>query len=790
MKKILTMIITTLMTITSLFSLTGCSKVGQLSYYSYDSNDKELNKSLFYENSSSEWGADPSILYCTEGEYAGSYFIYATSGAINTSGIQVWRSTNMTDWICMGNAFMPDVDVNWAYKGFWAPQCIYDAEYGKYVLFYSAPWGSASTVRYDSCAVSDSPIGPFYEITSDTKTASEPVLQFELHTSEFNPAYYSTQVGHYGIAGFIKVIGPSPFIDPETGKRYLFFVSDLGESGAEASGAYCIEMKDWATPIYSTMKRITSFGYTNIEETKKITEGGNTNEGPMCFYHDGKYYLIFLTYTYYNAKYQTRAAVADNVMGPYEKFDLDDGAQVIFTERNFQRQAAGIHGLTNSGNQVIAAYMTFKNNVDYDGSRKFAIDEIVWAENSQGILCMQCNGPSVTPQPLPEAISGYKNMAKYATVTSDNTASDSDVKYLTDTVVPYHDNSLAPEYHAGDGTTTITFEFDEYVTLRAVMAYNSKDYDYMFNCIDKITFEYTKNGKTGTVSIGPVDYNWDYYDFDNDKAAVGSACIAEFDELDVKKVTIEISNPDNADGIKIPEIVLLGKESDGSSANAGRTGALYEEYTFENVVETYDWQNVETKMAVDGVYNQEYGKPVYRMYAGQNQESETYTDLYVYRDDEGIYVFADVHDKTLLFDVDAAVSENSNTIICLASKSKGSVDKQCIACRVDVSGAVNRSIGVRSQKAWLRSWYTGSHAVKLQGGTLDNLSECTGYCVEIFVPYEQLGITSKDDFSMIRVFLGNFCVADTGVIRRELTTYAKKASLTDPSTWLKIEFKD
>lgn len=790
MKGTLAKFMSLLLTLSTLISLTGCnSNKSDLSYYTYDSNDKEVNKSLFYVNSSSEWGADPSILYCTEGEYAGNYFVYCTSGNINTAGIQVWRSKNLTDWELMGNAFMPDVDANWAYKGFWAPQCIYDKEYGKYYMFYSAPWGSDGTLRYDSCCVSDSPIGPFVEITSDTKTVAEPVLQFELHKNEFNPNYISDQCGHYGINGFIKVIGPSPIIDPQTGKRYLFFVSDLGESGAEASGAYCIEMEDWATPKYETLTRITSFGYTTTEETKEISEGGSTNEGPMCFYKDGKYYLIFLTYTYFNSKYQTRAAIADNIMGPYTKFDIDDGAQVIYTEYNFQRQAVGIHGLTQAGDSTMSAYMTFKNNVDYDGTRKFAVDEIAWVENSEGTLVMQCNGPSVTPQPLPEAISGYKNMSKYAKVSSDNTLANSDVKYLYDGVIPYHNNSLAPEYFAGDGTTTIKYDFDDYITLRAVMVYNSKDYDYMFNQVDSITFEYTKNGKKGSTTIGPVEYNWDYYDFENNKPAVGSACIAEFDELDVNSVTIKITNPENPNGIAIPEIVLLGKESDGSAANAGEVGALYDDYKFTNEEIKSDWKNTKSNLQIDGEYNEEYGNPVYRLYAGLDETSNNYIDLYAYRDDLGVYIYCDAHDTSISYSPNEALTDNTNMIVMLADKTKGSVDKYCIAARMDPSGEIQRSIGVKSQKAWLRSWFIGSNAAKLKSGTLDNLEGCEGYTTELFVPYEQLGLNSKDDFKVLRVFLGMHCIEDNGVIRRELSTSAKKASQTDPSSWLKIEFK-
>ena len=434
--------------------------------------------------------------------------------------------------------------------------------------------------------------------------------------------------------------------------------------------------------------------------------------------------------------------------------------------------------------------MTFKNNVDYDGSRKFAVDEIAWVENRDGIMVMQSNGPSVTPQPIPEAISGYRNMGKEATITCDNSRMGSDTKYLVDGVIPYHANSLAPEFKASDGKTTITFDFDDYVSLRAVMVYNSREYSEMFNQVEKITFDYIKNNKTGTVSIGPIEYNWDYFDFENNKPAIGSACIAEFASLDVNKVTIEIINPDNPEGIAIPEIVLLGKDADGSSATEGKTGALYDEYTFENEVITPHWQNADANLDIDGVYNEEYGNPTYRLYAGNNEESDTFADLYTYRDDLGVYCFVDVHDENISYDPKESVSVNSNVMLMVSSKDMGQVTPETVAIRMDPSGESQRSIGVRSQKAWLRSWFDGAHAVKLKSGSLDDPSTISGYYAEFFVPYSQIGFESKDDFYALRIYFEMHCIEDTGVIRRELNQVAKNASKTDPSTWLKISFED
>lgn len=777
--------------------LCGCNgkestyKVGDLSYYSYDSNEKEVNKNLFYVNKSNEWGADPAIIYISEGEHAGYFYVYCTSGGIGTNGICAWRSKNLTDWEPMGPVFLPSADTNWGYKFFWAPSIIYDN--GKYYMFYSAPWGSSGTCRYDSCAVSDSPEGPFMEITSDTKTEAEPLLIFERHKNEIAADLVSPAVGHDGTTGFIKAIGPTPFIDPQTGRRYLFFVADLGtENNDNTSGAYCLEMEDWATPKYETLTRITRYGKTTIDGTEEIREGGNTNEGPMCYYKDGKYYLLFLTYTYYSTNYQVRAAVADNVLGPYTKLPMDDGAQVMYTETNFQRQAVGIHGLTNVGDTLISTYMTFMNNVDYaTGTRKFAIDEIVFTENSAGVPTMSCNGPSVTPQPLPEAISGYRNVTKDAKIASDNTLEGSDVKYLNDTVIPYHKNTLSEEYTAGSGTTNITLEFDDYKTLRAAMVYNSRDYDLMFNQIDSITFDYRKNGETGTVTIGPVKYNWDYYDKENNKPAVGSAAIAEFDELDVKKVTITLSTEKGQDKLAIPEIILLGKDSDGSSANAGeKTGALYQEYTFKNEVYDYDFRtDCDSKLAVDGELNKEYGDVSARLFLNNDTTSETYMDIYTYMGDDGLYVYADMNNCDMNYYDDVDYLENTYIDIGIGRANTGSVNGNTLEFKTNIAGEEYRCRGVKRSGEWLKGWFKGLSYMTIKNGTIDDLSKADGFTAEFFVPYTELGFEEGNVPPELRLYFGFMVNEDTGTIRRSVETIGKNMQVKDPSSWKKVQRK-
>lgn len=765
-------------------------KEGELSFYSYDSNDKEVNKNLFYVNSYNEWGADPSLIYIGEGEKQGWFYVYCTSSEIGTNGICAWRSKNLTDWESVGPVLQPNPDESWSWRGFWAPSILYDE--GKYYLFYSAPYGSSASLRYDSCAVSDSPEGPFKEVTGPEKTAMEPLLQFEKHTNELPADMVSDEVGAFGMPGFIKMIGPNPFVDPKTGKRYLFFVADLGESGADASGACCLEMKDWATPVWSTLHRVTTFGKTKVEGGEDILEGGKTNEGPRCRYVNGKYYLSFLTYTYYNPNYQTRLAVSDRPEGPYTKFKIDDGAQVIYTESDFMRQSSGIGGYVDFGDSMMCSYMTFYNNTKFSdtmgkfAARKFMLDEIVYVPNSEGVLTWNCNGPSVTPQALPEAVSGYKDVALGAEITAENSDSTGDVSLLNDRVIPYHKNALAGEFKAGKGKTTVTIDLGDYKTLRAVMVYNSREKEYMFDKISEITFDYRKNGKTGTVSIGPVNYNKDYAA--KGKKAVGSAAIAEFDELDVKKVTIDISSAGGSEGLAIPEIKLLGKDSDGSSAKEGeKKGALCEPYTFTNEKYDYDYRTrVSSELKVDGKLDKEYGKVQTRLFLNNDKNSETYLDLYYNMGNDGFYVFADLIGCPMRYYTNKDYIENDYIDIGV-SVPRGNINWNSLDFKLNIAGDQYRYRGYSGGASWLKSWFEGLACMKLKNGTIDDLSKSDGFTAEFFIPYGELGIEPGKAPDELAVYFGYMVYEDDGTIKRKVTTMGKGMDETDTLTWKKVK---
>lgn len=557
MKKLIALLFAAVLAASMCLAFAGCSeKRYELPHYD---GIGDMNKSLFFQNETGVWAADPTIIRTEDEQGKDLYYIYATSGEINSTGFCAWKSYNLTDWIEVGPVFMPKTDESWSYKNFWAPGVIY--EDGVYYLFYNATWGSTTSNMYMSVATSTDPEGPFTECTTDVKGIDEPLIIFEDHKDEIPAELRTDETGYLGTGGFIKAIDACPYKDPVSGKRYLYFCLDRTES--RASQIYMMEFEDWLTPKYETLKQLTAYGYTTVGGSEKIAEGSNVNEGPDMYYRDGVYYLTFSTYAYTNENYQVRQAVSTSPEGPFVKVAIEDGGQVMYTESNFQRQSAGHHGFIEIDGELYAAYHTFRNNLDYSEGRKIAFDRVSLVRNAKGQRVLQMNGPTVTPQPLPESISGYKNVAPLATVTSDNTREGSDVAFLTDGVIPMHiDSALVEEYRAGTGETEITFVFSDDVILRAVVVYNSALYDEAFNNIKDIEIKFSQGKASGIASTGTVNYNWEkFYDDFTGSIAIGSAAFAEFDELQAKSVTIRIVNPGNAEGVSIPEIVLLGRDA-------------------------------------------------------------------------------------------------------------------------------------------------------------------------------------------------------------------------------------
>lgn len=527
------------------------------------------NSNLFYVNTLEFQIADPSVIYVSEGKDEGYFYAYGTSDEIGCHGIQSWRSKDLSHWECTGIAFQPDYEVAWAVNNYWAPEVIYDAEAKLYYMFYNAYNQYANNRLCLSVAYSSTPDGPFVspdgrkDADGNLLSAGKPV--FDVTTN--NPVIAEMEKKNPGFAR-THALDASPFLDPVSGDKYLYFsyYNDYGEG----SFVYGMKMKDWFTPDYTTMVELTYPGYNTVkagmdgENSQKVNEGG-VNEGPFMIYHEGKYYMTISVYGYTDPNYQVKQAIADSPLGEFTKVSPDDGGKVISTDTGNWNHivSAGHHSFIQCGDELFIAYHTFKDRNSINGGRALAVDRVVWTKNAQGENVMHTNGPTWSVQPLPEFLSGYKNIAPDATVTADNTDADSDVKLLTDEMIKYQEFDLAEEYTAKGGTSTIKLEWDDFKTVRGLMIYNSYDYAETFVDVSKVEFEYKRaDGSTATAVIENLPFDWDWNaELDFEFMRPGGAAIAEFNEMPVKSITITVSSATDAEHLALGEIIVLGKDA-------------------------------------------------------------------------------------------------------------------------------------------------------------------------------------------------------------------------------------
>lgn len=544
------------------------------------------NSNLFYVNTLEFEVADPSVIYVSEGEEKGYFYAYGTSDEIGCHGFQAWRSKDLSHWECTGVAFIPDYDTAWAVNNYWAPEVIYDAKAKMYYMFYNAYNMNDYNRLCLSVAYSTSPAGPFRspdnrkDANGNMLSASKPV--FDLTTN--NPVIAALNKTN---PDMVKehALDASPFIDPVSGDKYLYF-SYYDDYGI-GSFLYGMKMKDWLTPDYSTLTMISVPGYVSIEASKtgeldgRVTEG-YVNEGPFMIYHEGKYYMTYSAFGYTDPRYRVKQAVSDSPLGVFEKISEEDGGIVISSDTaNWNHiVSAGHHSFIQCGDELFIAYHTFKNRNSIAEGRALALDRIVWTKNAAGENVMHANGPTWSVQPLPEFLSGYKNIAPQATVTADNTAEGSDIKYLTDNLVKYQEFDMVTEYEAKGGTSTITFNWDTFKTVRGLMVYNSYDYAKTFVQIRKVELEYkTADGKTATAVINNLPFDWSWNcETDVEFMRPGGAAIAEFKEMPVKSVKLYIDSAAGVETLGISEIFILGNDQECAGVQS------FENYSYTNAV--------------------------------------------------------------------------------------------------------------------------------------------------------------------------------------------------------------
>ena len=437
---------------------------------------------LFYQNELKTVGADPDVIYITEGEDAGYYYMYITSDELGGAGFLGYKSKDLVNWVCTGVALNPEgsydestgyTTISYAFSSYWAPEVIYDEETKLYYMFYTANRYDTSFESslnfYGDIAVSESPAGPFVSynqylgkepvvVDAEKKIVCyEPVFDF----SKMSPDHplYETQTN-----GYMKIIDLNPFEDPKTGKKYMYFCHDLGKAvSVSESNIYVVELNDDYTANYETVCRLTSPNqYTLDSEVSRELNEGSVNEAPYMMYNEesGLYYLLYSANSYNQKTYSVRMAVGETPTGPFKKLSQEEGGFLLYAESQWTWASGTGHcTVVNKNGQDYIVYHAHLDRVNGNSTRGIAMDELNWTTNDAGMLVPVVNGPTYSIMPL--TTYQYENVASKAKVQAKGLVDDADAACLNDKLIDCHNVSYIKEAVFDGKASKITLDFEE-----------------------------------------------------------------------------------------------------------------------------------------------------------------------------------------------------------------------------------------------------------------------------------------------------------------------------------------
>ena len=353
---------------------------------------------------------------------------------------------------------------------------------GLYYMYYSA--NDKSGIRRNSVVVADNPLGPYKAIQNNTVNGlAEPV--FLDKNSSFG------------------VLDATVFTDDD-GEMYMYYSVSCNENqhivGVKLNSPY---EADW-----STYKKIVEPGALNSSNTilKPITwemfrEGLPIAEAPFVIKSEGKYYMTYSVNGCWNKYYNVCYAVSDSPLGNFEKpyeagvtwsnlFLGYPGTNIASSSvyKQWSGFASGTahHCFFYVGDQLMIGYHAHQNRNSNSGytKRYFAFDYVHFDENGKPFA----NGPTFSIQPLPEEISGYKNIASSASVKSDNVTNPEAINdnYIVDC---YNiKGEEAKEVVLGEGYSFIELKFDKEYEIGGIAIYNSAFFGKLVSEIEYIDF--------------------------------------------------------------------------------------------------------------------------------------------------------------------------------------------------------------------------------------------------------------------------------------------------------------
>lgn len=519
------------------------TNIGDYDYtdYAMQGKNPEFNESKWYRNDLKDIPLpDPFVLYANE-----KYYIYGTTDRTGSKTLDCYETEDFNNFKLYMNIDVQESDA-WGNKTMFAPE-VYCFD-GIYYLYYS-DISKTNNRRYINVMTSENPYGPFVEYQGEDFYGN---TIDGLHDPIFK---HNDSLG-------LDVLDQTLLIDDD-GSIYMYYsVYDTGIM------QYIVgfEMLDPVTPNWDTYKVLVRPGELSPNTTRtnilgwecytsfKVAEGPFMIKSPI----NGLYYMTYSVNHYPNRYYTVCYAVSETPLGDYEK-PFVKGEQwtnllfgyagplggTVFNQWEGFMSGTAHHCFFKIGDQYMIGYHAHKNRKDEKSGRMFGMDYLYFDE--EGVP--YCEGPTSSIQPLPEAISGFSNIATKAKVKSHNVEH---AERINDNFITEHYNlnqEKDREVILNEGQSFIELDFDKEYTIGGISIYNSAFYDKYLSEISFINF-YNDN------VIYDAYFLDDYINEEKEFIFPGSAFVLDIEkEFKASKVIIGF---ETSSGAQLNEIKILG----------------------------------------------------------------------------------------------------------------------------------------------------------------------------------------------------------------------------------------
>lgn len=444
----------------------------------YDGSKLEYNDDMWYVNNLKDVPlADPHV-YVENG----TYYIVGTSDRDNNV-IDAYSTKDFVTYKKHLAVYDPATFDGWeADKAeIFAPE-LYCFD-GVYYMYYSAE--DDEEIRRNSVVVADNPLGPYRPLQNDK-------------VDGLNSPIFLDKNERFG------VLDITVFVDDDK-QMYMYYSVATNENqhivGVKLKSPY---EADWDT--YTTLVIPGALSSTNSIlkplSWEMLRDGKPIVEAPYIIKSNGKYYMTYSVNGCWDKYYNVCYAVSDSPLGNFEKPYQNGrvwtnlllgypGTNIEHSTVNSQwagfNSGTAHHCFFNVGDQIMIGYHAHINRDNQNNKyeeRAFAFDYLHFDKNGVPF----CNGPTYSIQPLPGAISGYTNIAPFASVDSDNVTNAGAINdnYIVDCW--NLTGEAEKEVALGTGYSFIELNFDATYEIGGIAIYNSAFYEKLLSEIVYIDF--------------------------------------------------------------------------------------------------------------------------------------------------------------------------------------------------------------------------------------------------------------------------------------------------------------